>query len=144
MSDVQVQTIRMVIDVEVRARAPRNPSLPAPDTDAESHGYEQALFALLEADSDLYAEFIKVQAISSLEALGIHNMISELAQIPHTHTASMQVLKRLLPRFPPPAQAYLDQAIEQGWIMDNTDSIFNRVQVKPVSLRIEQPQPPTE
>jgi len=85
MSDVQVQTIRMVIDVEVRARAPRNPSLPAPDTDAKSHGYEQALFVLLEADPDLYAEFVKVQAISSLEALGIHNMISELAQIHHTH-----------------------------------------------------------
>jgi len=136
MSDVQVQTIRMVIDVEVRARAPRNPSLPAADTDAESHGYEQALFALLEADPDLYAEFIKVQAISSLEALGIHNMISELAQIHHTHTASMQVLKRLLPQFSPPAQAYLDQAIEEGWIMDGPDSIFNRVQVKPVSLRI--------
>jgi len=59
MSDVQVQTIRMAIDVEVRARAPRNPSLPAPDTDAELHGYEQALFALFEADPDLCAEFIK-------------------------------------------------------------------------------------
>jgi len=71
-------------------------------------------------------------------------MISELAQIRHTHTASMQILKRLLLRFPSPARAYLDQAIEQGWIMDGPDSIFNRVKVKPVSLRIEQPQPPTE
>lgn len=143
MSDVRVQTIRMVIDVEVRERAPNNPSLPDLDTTAEGHGYEQALFAMLEADPELYAEFIKIQAIISLEGLGIHNLISSLAQIRHTHTASMQVLQRLLPRFSPPAQAYLDEAIEEGWIMDGSDSIFNRVQVEPVSLHMEYPVPPT-
>ncbi|WP_324680382.1 hypothetical protein [Hymenobacter sp. GOD-10R] len=143
MSDVQVQKIKMVIELELRERAPNNPSIPDPDTDAESHGYEQALFAMLEADPQRYAEFVKILAIISLETLGIHNDIPKLAQIRDTYTANMQILRSLLPRFSSPAQAYLHKAIEQGWIMDSTDSIFNRVQVEPVSLRVEYPVSPS-
>jgi hypothetical protein len=127
----------MVIDVEVRERAPRTPPRPDSGTTAEEHGYEQALFAMLEADPKLYAEFIKVQAIISLESMGIHRMIASLAQLRDTHTASMQVLQRLLPRFEPQAQAYLGKAIEQGSIMDGSDSLYNRVQVEPVRLHME-------
>jgi hypothetical protein len=142
MSDERVQTLRMVIDVEVRERAPRTPSRPDSGTTAEEHGYEQALFAMLEADPELYTEFIKVQAIISLESLGLHRMIASLAQILDTHTASMQVLQRLLPRFKASAQTYLGKAIEEGSIMDGSDRLFNRVQVEPVSLQIEYPEPP--
>jgi len=144
MSDVRIQTIRMVIDVEVRERKLRTPSLPDTGTTAEEHGYEQTLFAMLEADPDLYAEFIKVQAIISLEAMGVHRMIASLAQIRDVHTASMQVLKRLLPRLEPSAQTYLDKAIEEGWIMNSSDSIYNRVQVEPVGLHMEHPEPPAQ
>ena len=101
MSEIRVQTIRTVIDVEVRERTPRNPSQPYPDTTAEEHGYEQGLFTMLEADAELYAEFIKIQAIVSLQGLGSNNMISGLAQIRDAHTASMQVIQRRLPHFEP-------------------------------------------
>lgn len=144
MSNERVQTLRVVIDVEVRERAPRTPPRPDSGITAEEHGYEQALFAMLEADPELYAEFIKVQAIISLESLGVHRMIASLAQLHDTHTASMQVLQRLLLRFEVPAQAYLGKAIEDGSIMDSSDSLFNRVQVELVRLHMEYPEPPAQ
>lgn len=95
MNEVRVQTIQTVIDVEGREHAPRNPSLPDAGTDAEGHSYEQALFTLLEADP----EFLKHRTITSLKTLGIHNLISSLAQIRNTHMASRQVLSAWFPAF---------------------------------------------
>jgi hypothetical protein len=143
MSDVQVQKIKVVIEMELRERAPANSSIPDSEMDAEGHGYEQALFAMLEADPERYAEFVRILAVTSLEIRGMHHEISELAQIRDTYTANMQLLNSFLPRFSQPAQAYLHQAIEEGWITDGTDSIFERVQVEPVSLHVEYPVPPS-
>jgi len=134
MSDVPIQKIKVVIEVELRERVSSFPAVPDPGADAQEKEYEQALFAMLEADPKRYAEFIKILAISSIESYGIHRMIAGLAQIHDTHTASMQVFANLLPRFSPPAQAYLQQVIQEGWIMDGPDSLFNRVQAEPVGL----------
>lgn len=144
MSDVRIQKLQIVIEVELHERALSSPSLPEAKVDTEGHGYEQALFASLEADPARYAEFVKLLAIQSLESCGIHRMIAGLAQIRDTYTASMQILQSLVPRFAPPAQAHLHQAIEQGWIMDGPDSLFERVQAEPVSLRVEYPVRPAQ
>jgi len=141
MSDVPIQKVKVIIEVEVRERVPSFSVVPDSTVDVESQKYEQALFAMLEAEPERYAEFIKILAISSIESYGIHRMIAGLAQIHDTHTASMQVLANLLPHFPPPAQAYLQQAIQEGWIMDGPDSLFNRVQAEPVSLTVEYSTP---
>ncbi|MCB2410933.1 hypothetical protein [Hymenobacter lucidus] len=144
MSDVQIQKIKVVIEVELRERPPSALSVPDSEADAEGHGYEQALFAMLQADPERYADFVKILAITSLESYGIHHMIAGLAQISDTYTAGIQILKSLVPRFSSQAQVYLHQAIEEGWIMDGTDSIYNRVKAEPISLSVEYPVQPSQ
>ncbi|UOQ69894.1 hypothetical protein [Hymenobacter volaticus] len=66
-------------------------------------------------------------------------MLPGLAQIHDTYTASLDVLVSLLPRFPEPAQAYLQEGIIKGWIMDGEDSLFNTIEATPVRLTVEYP-----
>ncbi|HEX8349903.1 MAG TPA: hypothetical protein VF598_08065, partial [Hymenobacter sp.] len=107
MSDVQVQTIKVIIDVELRERTPSTAPLPASDPEAASHAYEQALFVALRADPERYAEFIKAQIVSMIEVYGVNTLFAELAQLHDTYTASILALESLLPSFSEPAQAYL-------------------------------------
>ncbi|UOG77431.1 hypothetical protein MTX78_23640 (plasmid) [Hymenobacter tibetensis] len=139
MSDVRIQTIKVVIDVELREQAPSTAPLPASDPEAEGHAYEQALFAALRADPERYAEFIKARVISRIEAFGFNNMFAGLAQLPDTYTASVVVLESLLPGFSEPAQAYLQESITNGWITESKDSIFTTVDATPVRLTVEYP-----
>ena len=142
MRDVPVQKINVIIEVELREQPLPRSSAGDPTSDMESHGYEQALFAALQADPARYAAFIRLLALGSVEAYGIHRLLAGLAQVHDTHTASMRVLESLLPLFSRPAQAYLHQAITDGSIMESTTSLFTRLQVDPVCLRIDYPAPP--
>ena len=134
-----VRKIRIVIEAELRERVPTMPSSSATDLDPLEYSYEQALFSALRADPERYAAFIKIRAITSLEILGLHNEISKLAQIRDSYTASIKTLESLLPSLPQPAQQYLQEALTKGWIMDDADSIYNTMQIEPLSLAIEYP-----
>lgn len=137
-----VRKIRIVIDAELRERVPTTPSQSATDSDPTEHSYEQALFNALRADPERYADFIKIRAITSLEILGLHNEISGLVQVRDSYTASIRTLESLLPSLPQPAQQYLQEALTKGWIMDD-ESLYNTVQIVPLSLAIEYPANPS-
>jgi hypothetical protein len=142
MSDVQVQTIRVIIDVELRERTPSTAPPTTSDPKVVGHAYEQALFAALRADPARYADFIKAQIVSMLEVYGVNTLFAELAQLHDTYTASILALEGLLPAFSEPAQAYLQESISKGWITEGEDSIFSTVQATPVRLTVEYPPKP--
>ncbi|WP_375434924.1 hypothetical protein [uncultured Hymenobacter sp.] len=139
MSNVQIQKIKVIIEVELREHVPSIPVLPASDADVKGHEYEQALFAALRADPERYAEFVRTLILTSVEAYGLNRMLPELAQINDTYTASLEVLESLLPRFSQPAQLYLQEGIDKGWITEGKDSLFNTIEATPVLLTVEYP-----
>ena len=138
----RTQKINVVIEVELRESEqilPRPSSADSDLTGDQSH--EQTLLNALRDEPERYAEFVRLTVISSVEAYGAAHMLIGLARIQDTYTASLDVLEKLLPRLPQATQAHFQEGIEKGWISEGTDSVFNAVQAKPVSLAVEYPAP---
>jgi len=105
--------------------------------------HEQTLLTALQADPLRYAEFVRTLVIYSLDILGMNEGFARLASLKDTCTASLQVLEEVVPHLPPAARAHFQQTKQEGWLSEGTGSVYNAIQVTPVSLRVEYPGTPT-
>ena len=98
--------------------------------------HAQLLLDALRADPASYAEYVKSIIIGSLESIETNKMIPSLANIECTYSAGLAVLESLLHRLPPNTQHYFKQAIQQGYISECTESVFNSFKACPISLTV--------
>jgi hypothetical protein len=98
--------------------------------------HAQLLLDALRADPASYAEYVKCIIIGSLEGIEINKMIPSLANIECTYSAGLAVLESLLPKLPPNTQHHFKQAIQQGYISECTELVYNSFKACPISLAV--------
>lgn len=119
-----------------------NLAVEMPDPSPTDQPHTQTLLTALQADPDRHAEFIKILAIYSLDILGVNEGFAGLAQLHDSYTASLQVLRDLIPYLPPAAQAHFQPFIDEDLLSEGTMAVYDALQVTPVSLRVEYPGTP--
>lgn len=141
----RTQNIKVVFEIElIEAEDIASPMVPdapggavATPEERADRVYAQTLLTGLRANSTLHAEFVKILALYSLDILGMHQGFAGLANLRDTYTASLQVLRAVIPQLPPAAQAHYQQLIQEGTLSEGTMPLYQAMQCTPIRLTIE-------
>ena len=99
--------------------------------------HAQTLLTVLRADPNLHAEFVKILAIYSLDIMGMNQGFAGLANLRDIYTASVEVLRAVIPQLPPAAQAHYQQLIHDGSLSEGTMPLYQALHFTPLRLTVE-------
>ena len=99
--------------------------------------HAQTLLTALRANPTLYAEFVKTLALYSLDILGMNQGFAGLANLRDIYSASLEVLRAVVPQLPPAAQAHYQQLMEDGLLSEGTQPLYDAMQLTPLRLTVE-------
>ncbi|TGD76911.1 hypothetical protein [Hymenobacter wooponensis] len=138
--------IKVIIEVEVieSEHLPSSQSitwnLPVSDEEAKIEEFHnQVLLNALRADTDKHTEFIKTIILGSIEPLELNQKITGMLQIGSPYSDSIAILQNLFPQLPKSSQQYFQQAIQEGWLSEGIELVFNTIQARPTNLTIQYP-----
>jgi hypothetical protein len=99
--------------------------------------HAQTLLTALRANPALHAEFVKILAIYSLDIVGMNQGFANLANLRDIYSASLEVLRAVVPQLPPAARAHYQQLLQDGHLSEGTQPLYEALQFTPLRLLVE-------
>jgi len=99
--------------------------------------HAQTLLTALRADPTLHAEFVRILALYSLDIIGMNGGFAGLANLRDLYSASLEVLRTVVPQLPLAAQAHYQQLMEDGLLSEGTQPLYEAIQLTPLRLTVE-------
>lgn len=141
----RTRIIKIVFEIELTEEddiaSPMAPEeLDGADSMAEEKAdrvHAQTLLTALRANPALHAEFVKILAIYSLDIVGMNGGFAGLANLRDIYSASLEVLRAVVPQLLPAARAHYQQLLQDGHLSEGTMPLYQALQFTPLRLIVE-------